>query len=78
MNEKPISKMTKKEKKEYYKKFRRVWHINPVTRKTEKPSAYNRNKSRLWKNEIHDGIFFIYSSRQSTELSPKSSLVFEK
>lgn len=62
MNKKSISQMTKKEKKEYYKQFRGVWQINPVTRKSSKPSAYKREKSRAWKNEFHDGIYCLFKS----------------
>lgn len=43
---KEISKMTKKEKKEFYSKQRNVWTINPVTRKPANPAAYNRSKEK--------------------------------
>lgn len=59
MNQKELSKMTKKEKKEFYKKFRNTWQMNPVTRKPQNPKAYNRKKSRSWKDEIHDRDSFL-------------------
>ena len=37
-----VEKMTKKQKKEYYKKFRNTWDINPVTRREQR--GYNRRK----------------------------------
>lgn len=54
MIQKELPKMTKKEKREYYKQFRNTWQLNPVTRKTQNQKVYNRKKSRAWKNELHD------------------------
>lgn len=62
MIKKELSKMTKKEKKEYYNQFRNTWQINPVTRKPPNPKAYNRKKSRSWKNELHERDVFFYSA----------------
>lgn len=59
MIQKELSKMTKKEKSEYYKQFRNTWQFNPVTRKPRNPKAYNRKKSRAWKNELHDRDCFF-------------------
>lgn len=61
MIKKELSKMTKKEKKEFYKQFRNTWQLNPVTRKTPNAKAYNRKKFRSMKNDFQDGIssFFI-------------------
>lgn len=59
MIRKELSKMTKKEKKEYYKKFRNTWKMNPVTRKPKNPKAYDRKKSRSWKDEIHERDIFL-------------------
>lgn len=54
---KELSKMTKKEKKEYYKQFRNTWQINPVTRRPPNPKAYNRKKSRSMKTELLERDF---------------------
>lgn len=40
MNEKCL---TKKQRKEYYKKFRKMWDINPITRKENK-NKYRKDK----------------------------------
>lgn len=40
----PYEKMSKKAKKEFNKRKRVMWMMNPVTRKPAKPSAYNRAK----------------------------------
>lgn len=58
--QKELSKMTKKEKKEYYKQFRGTWSCNPVTRRPPNPKAYNRQKSRSWKKDIPDGVFLLH------------------
>lgn len=57
--QKELSKMTKKEKKAYYKQFRGTWNCNPVTRRPPHPKAYNRQKSRSWKKDFPDGIFSL-------------------
>ena len=61
MIQKEISKMTKKEKKAFYKQFRTTWQLNPVTRKPQNPKAYNRKTSRAWKNELHDRDFYYFN-----------------
>ncbi len=61
MIKKELSKMTKKEKREYYNQFRNTWKLNPVTRKTPNTKAYNRKKFRTMKNDFQDGIsFFVF------------------
>lgn len=57
---KEISKMTKKEKSEYYKQFRNTWQLNPVTRKTPNAKIYNRKKFRSMKNDFQDGISYFF------------------
>lgn len=42
---KSVEKMTKKQKKEYYKKFRNTWDMNPVTRREER--GYKRNRKKV-------------------------------
>ena len=49
------SKLSKKKKKEINNLKRGSWHgLNPVTSKPPNPKAYNRQKSRSWRDEIHD------------------------
>jgi len=60
MHKKELSKMTKKEKREYYKQFRNTWQFNPATRKTKNANIYNRKKFRSVKDDFHDGISFLY------------------
>lgn len=43
----PVSKMTKKQQKEYYSKHRNTWNgLNPVTRTVPNGKGYNRNKQK--------------------------------
>lgn len=50
---KELSKMSKKEKKEYYASFRNVWTMCPTTRVNAKTGKYNRNAEKAsWKREI--------------------------
>ena len=43
----PIEKRSKKEQKAYYASKRNTWgELSPVTRRSENPKAYNRQKSR--------------------------------
>ena len=43
----PVSKMTKKQQKEYYAKHRSTWNgLNPVTRTVPNGKGYNRNKQK--------------------------------
>lgn len=45
----PYAKLSKKKKREYDKKRRNTWGaLNPVTRNTANPRAYNRQKARKW------------------------------
>ena len=46
----PYEKLSKKKQKEWNTLRRNTWgELNPVTRKPEKPKAYNRRKARNWK-----------------------------
>ena len=57
----PYEKLSKKEKRKMDAARRNTWgELNPVTRKPQNSKAYNRNKSRNWKREMHEtssGIF---------------------
>ena len=56
----PLEKRSKKEQREYYATRRGSWGgVNPVTRKTPNPKAYNRKKSGQWhENEPLPGFYF--------------------
>ena len=48
----PYEKLSKKKKRELDTKRRGSWYgVNPVTRKSENPKAYNRRKAQDWKRE---------------------------
>ena len=58
----PIGKMSKKKRKELYAGRRGSWgDINPVTRKSEDPKAYNRKKTRNWSDDTSETVFFCAS-----------------
>jgi len=45
----PYEKLSKKEKKKLNEARRGSWQgVNPVTRRSENPKAYNRSKARQW------------------------------
>jgi hypothetical protein len=48
----PYDKLSKKKKREHDLKQRRTWgSLNPVTRNTQNPKAYNRQKARKWNRD---------------------------
>ena len=48
----PFEKLSKKKQRELYAKRRGGWGaLNPVTRRPEKPKAYNRKKARKWSDD---------------------------
>ena len=54
----PYEKLSKKEKRKADAARRNTWgEINPVTRKPQNSKAYNRNKARSWKRELHESNF---------------------
>ena len=57
----PLEKQSKRKRKEYYAARRKTWgELNPVTRSTPNPRAYNRKKSgQRYEHEPLPG-FFIY------------------
>ena len=70
----PYEKLSKKEKRKLDAAKRSTWgEINPVTRKPQSSKAYNRNKSRNWKREIHEAnsgiILYVHSLSASSQLS---------
>ena len=63
----PYEKMSKKMRREYDARRRTGWgEINPVTRRSENPGAYNRNaekrKTRKWSSES-DTVSFSFVFR---------------
>jgi len=54
----PYEKLSKKKQKELNAKKRGSWYgIDPVTRKSESPRAYNRRKAQEWRKDVHDCAF---------------------
>jgi len=48
----PFEKLSKKKQRELTAQKRGTWGgMNPVTRKAEKPKAYNRKKARKWSED---------------------------
>lgn len=53
----PYEKLSKKEKRKLNTEKRSTWgELNPVTRTSKNPNAYNRSKTRNWKREYHEPI----------------------
>ena len=53
----PYAKLSKKEKRKLDLAKRHTWgELNPVTRKSENPKAYNRRKTQNWKNELPNSV----------------------
>ena len=44
----PYEKLSKKKKKEQNDKKRVMWSLNPVTRKSKNPKAYDRNAEKRY------------------------------
>ncbi len=59
MIKKELSKMTKKERREYYNQFRNTWKMNPVTRKNKNAKIYDRKKFRSMKDDFQNEISFF-------------------
>lgn len=58
----PYSKLSKKEKRKRNAMRRGTWGaLNPVTRKSENPRAYNRRKARKW---IDDPLSVLFCYRR--------------
>ncbi len=52
----PYSKLSKKKRQELDNNRRQTWGgLNPVTRKSTNPKAYNRQKARKWnRDDFHN------------------------
>lgn len=56
----PYEKLSKKAKRALDAKRRGSWGaLSPVTRRTENPKAYDRQKARRWMNDPSSGPFCI-------------------
>ena len=57
----PLEKQSKRQRKEYYASRRKTWgELNPVTRSTPNPRAYNRKKSgQRYEHEPLPGFFYF-------------------
>ncbi len=59
----PIEKMQKKKQRQLAAKKRGSWgSLNPVTRKSPNPKAYNRKKTRKQSAEPLDRVFYFLSA----------------
>ncbi len=57
----PYEKLSKKKQKELNAQKRGTWGtLNPVTRLSENPKAYNRQKTRKW-SEDSGTVSFVFS-----------------
>lgn len=53
----PYEKLSKKKKREIDRARRTTWgELNPVTRKSPNPRAYDRQKARRWKFQDHPDV----------------------
>ena len=67
----PYEKLSKKEKRKMDLAKRQTWgELNPVTRKPENSKAYNRNKARNWKREMHETSSGSFLFEQGTTSPP--------
>lgn len=57
----PYEKLSKKKKREFDRKRRVEWNMNPVTRRPENPKAYKRRKTRLLDDSSSGS--FVYCRR---------------
>ncbi len=56
----PYEKLSKKKQREYDKMKRITWGcLNPVTRNTANPKAYDRKKARKWNPEDVQSVPFL-------------------
>lgn len=60
----PYNKLSKKEKRKRDAMRRGTWGaLNPVTRKSENPRAYNRRKARKWIDDPLSVLFSLLTKR---------------
>lgn len=67
----PYSKLSKKEKRKRDAMRRGTWGaLNPVTRKSENPRAYNRRKARKWIDDPLSVLFSLLTRRTASAVLP--------
>ena len=68
----PEEKLSKRKRRELNAKRRGTWGgLNPVTRKPANPKAYNRKKTRNWRDEApRPCLFSFFHTFQSPALFP--------
>ena len=70
----PYEKLSKKKQRELNARKRKTWgDVNPVTRRTENPKAYNRQKARKW-NDDSDFVPFYFCFINCRHLTTKQVL----
>ena len=76
----PYEKLSKKKQRELNARKRKTWgNVNPVTRRTENPKAYNRQKAKKWMNDSFHSLYFFAIQRHKkslAELLPQGSLFY--
>ena len=56
----PYEKLSKKAKKAIDARQRGSWgELNPVTRRTPNPKAYQRSKARNWRNDSNSALYYL-------------------
>ena len=56
----PYEKLSKKKQRELDVRKRKTWgNVNPVTRRTKNPKAYNRQKARKWNDDSDFAPFYF-------------------
>ena len=64
----PYEKLSKKKQRELNARKRKTWgDVNPVTRRSENPKAYNRQKARKWSDDSSFVPFYICVKSQPAE-----------
>lgn len=73
----PFEKLSKKKQKELNAARRGSWHgVNPVSRKSENPKAYNRQKARKWSEDIQDRAFNYIQIKKVKILRQNTILIY--
>ncbi len=71
----PYEKLSKKKQRALNAARRGSWNgVNPVTRKTQNPKAYNRKKTRLWNEDVQRRVF-LYASAAEAPSPPVRALL---
>lgn len=69
----PFNKLSKKKQRELNLRKRNTWGtLNPVTRKSENPKAYNRRKAKKWSDNFISEPFCLISSAKQIKYSKEN------